>query len=281
VLCLRNIAISPEDNEREFRFRYVPTCKLPGDTEGDEPEHGSRFCILQEPIKKGQYGKAMIQGTSPVKVKVEDEDHEYACLEMEEAGHLLSCFEGEARILWKEDGEGEVWAVVQFPVYDGQRILVINDSGETIKDGYACMIDGTDEDYPYAFNVNKPDADNILHAFAFNGPDLEAGEQRYIRLYDICRFRTADEDIEPGDFVGIEEDEWEVRKERFGWLALGISKAGDETFVICRYNGLTPVLKAVKDEEYGEIDVKHVDVDGEVDGEAFTLAVIPEDEDED
>ena len=80
----------------------------PGEKEGKD-----KLVILQEPIRKGRMGKALIQGLSPVKIDVKSEDDSFGVPPDGYTTHLESASEGAAGILFKEDGLGEKWAVVQ------------------------------------------------------------------------------------------------------------------------------------------------------------------------
>ena len=51
-------------------------------------DHESRFVVLLEPVKAGGIGLAGVQGVFPVKVDVQDEDHEFADVDDGECGHL-------------------------------------------------------------------------------------------------------------------------------------------------------------------------------------------------
>jgi len=110
VLGIDEIVIGPEDNEREFRNRTVLAGVTP-----DETEHRGRFVIVAEPIAPGKIGRAYIDGVTPVKLDVPDEENEPRFAEMDDGqtGNLKAMTVGSASILWREGGTGVQWAVVR------------------------------------------------------------------------------------------------------------------------------------------------------------------------
>ena len=107
VLGLDRPLIDPDDNEREFQSRvtFVGAAIAEGD------DYAGRFAIACEPIPQDTIGRAIIHGTTPALVIVDDEDHGHAdTLPGEDKLH--STFTGAARILWKQPGTGEKLAVL-------------------------------------------------------------------------------------------------------------------------------------------------------------------------
>ncbi len=235
VLTLDGVVIEPDDNEREFLSKPAFKAVTPGeaDANGGDPE--CQFVILQEPIKDGKIGKAMIAGISPVKLYVDHEPDQYAWFDKDETGHLVTSHTGPARILYKEDGTGEVWGVVEFPVHDGARILVINGAGE-IPTGGAMNLTGTDGETPYAFNVEQPDEDNMLTVFPNDGPPIPAGERRWRTVHPILRFKVADSDLEPEDVIGTAKNSWSLTKGKTGFVVVCTESHDDGEFAYCRYH---------------------------------------------
>ena len=73
--------------------------------------------MLSEPVRSNEIGRAYIAGVTPVRVNVIDANHTRADVEDGDATRLRSSpgggsGSGGAQILWKEDGTGEVWALV-------------------------------------------------------------------------------------------------------------------------------------------------------------------------
>jgi hypothetical protein len=78
---------------------------------GTTPAAAAPFVVLQEPLAAGHFGIARILGLTRVKVNVTDAGHGYAdCTTATDK--LTSGATGPARILWKESGTGDKWAVV-------------------------------------------------------------------------------------------------------------------------------------------------------------------------
>ncbi len=75
--------------------------------------HAGDFAVLVEPIQAGQIARACILGACPVKVNVVSASDAFADVEAGVTGRLQSGSSGAARILWKESGTGEKWAVVR------------------------------------------------------------------------------------------------------------------------------------------------------------------------
>ena len=276
ALGIDDVIIKPGGaGEQEFRNRTLTfDCKKLGDI-NESRRHEMRFVILQEPIKQDKCGRAMISGTTPAVLDVKDEKHEYASPIPDNSALLETSVSGVCRILWKESGTGEKWAVVQFPISDFPRVVIKNASGTIIQDSDACMVTSA-ADKPWSLQVAQPDADNLLHVIPYSGPDLASGESAVVNLGEVMRFSVADSDLSPGDFVGTKPGSWQLHKNRFGFLILAVESTGN--FASVRYSGITPVLKAVSDESGGVISVKHVNSGGATEGEAFDLDVIPEEE---
>jgi hypothetical protein len=75
--------------------------------------HAGNFAVLVEPIQAGQIGRACILGACPVKVNIVSTSDAFADVEAGVTDRLKSGSSGAARILWKESGTGEKWAVVR------------------------------------------------------------------------------------------------------------------------------------------------------------------------
>lgn len=108
ILGIDSPVFTPTDNEQEFKNRVALKGVAP-----TLADHEGRFAILLEPVKAGGIAMACVQGVFPVKVDVQDEDHDFADVDDGECGHLKSALTGAAQILWKESGTGEKWAVVR------------------------------------------------------------------------------------------------------------------------------------------------------------------------
>ena len=134
------IQLDNDEKEQEFKSR-VPVFsgkKVSADNK-DKP-----FAILQVPLESEKLGKALLQGITPTKINIGNESHKYAKLD---ASELVSTSSGVGRILWKESGTGEKWALLQLGGggsggnnYSGFfRLTADEDNENTIK-----VVDGSD-----------------------------------------------------------------------------------------------------------------------------------------
>lgn len=116
ILGIDRPIIIPEDNADEFKQHTA----VVGAAVTTTDEYIGRFVIAREPIASGKIGWAMIRGITPVVINVVDDDHTHADTYSDER-FLRSGFTGAARILWKEDGTGEVLALVEIGPRDRDR----------------------------------------------------------------------------------------------------------------------------------------------------------------
>lgn len=126
VVTLGNIVLSPVDNLPLFKER--PTF------EAVSPTISGRVAILQEPLKASGIGVARVLGFSVVKIQVIDAAHQWAKM-VAGSPNLESSFGGALRIIYKEAGTGEKWALVEFPATSPQirRFRVQSVHGDYIK----------------------------------------------------------------------------------------------------------------------------------------------------
>lgn len=109
AISLGDLIIKPADNEPEFRGN-------PPVFEAAALAAGKPFAILQRPLENEECGPAMLVGITPAKITVSNEAHKFAS---PGSGVLNSSNSGLAQILWKEDGTGEKWAVLQLGISEG------------------------------------------------------------------------------------------------------------------------------------------------------------------
>lgn len=76
------------------------------------PTHVGRWAILTDPTGPGSAGEARVAGACPCRLNVVNESDQFADIDDGILWRLKSGPSGSARILWKEDGTGEKWAVV-------------------------------------------------------------------------------------------------------------------------------------------------------------------------
>jgi hypothetical protein len=102
------IVFSPTDNLEEFKYNFA----LAGETP-DENYHTGRFCVLQVPIGNGALGEAIVSGIAVCKVNVLQEWHTRCDVTHGSTARLESNAHGSGKILYKESGTGEKWAVIK------------------------------------------------------------------------------------------------------------------------------------------------------------------------
>jgi hypothetical protein len=107
ILAFDGPVYGPDDNEDGFKFHFAFKGITP------DTDHAGNFAVLLEPVKDGEIGRACALGVTPVRVDVAAEGDRYADVEDGACGALASAASGAARILWKEDGTGEKWALVR------------------------------------------------------------------------------------------------------------------------------------------------------------------------
>lgn len=119
VVALGNLAILPANRSAIVFDRPVFSGVTPADG------YAGKFGILAGPAKANEVVRAVVSGACWVRLLVEDEDHEFADIEIGETGYLKSAAAGGAMILWKDDesssssdgsssdGDSTVWAIVR------------------------------------------------------------------------------------------------------------------------------------------------------------------------
>jgi hypothetical protein len=144
VLSIDGPVVSPSDNLEEFKNRVVFSGAVPFIS-----GYRGRFVVLLEPLAAGAIGLGVVSGVCPVKVYVNNENHQFADVQNDTCGYLWSGASGAAQILWKESGTGVKWAVVRLgggqlapEVFFGRPTSAFS-SGATITLD-PCDIHGTD-----------------------------------------------------------------------------------------------------------------------------------------
>ena len=121
---------------------------------GEAPEVAQPFGVLQHPMEAGVTGVAVVIGLTQVKIAVSDAAHEYAVVTDAETGKLASANHGPARIVWKETGTGDKWAVVELlgePQVLTAKITALANDYVTCK-----LVDDTGAVVGDDFDVAKP-----------------------------------------------------------------------------------------------------------------------------
>jgi len=109
VLGISGVIITPTDRANQFKQRPALTGTTP-----TTADHAGKFVIVQEPIRAGKTGLAIVSGVSVAKLNVGDADHQFADVRNADATELDTGNTGAARILYKESGTGSgKWGLVR------------------------------------------------------------------------------------------------------------------------------------------------------------------------
>jgi len=109
ALAISGVLAEPgaDDQERTFHSRTPLTGEV-----ASEDSNTMAFVVATQPISPGGLGRCVLTGITPAKVTVNDESDTTCELTADETV-LTSTPMGGAPILWKEDGTGEKWAVIE------------------------------------------------------------------------------------------------------------------------------------------------------------------------
>ena len=112
VLGISGPIIEPVDNAEEFKQRVALKGVVPSSP------HAGKFAILLEPATNQTIVRACLDGVCPARVRMDDEAHEFADIEVGQAAQLKSAESGTARLLWVEPVEDRAdpeiaWTVVR------------------------------------------------------------------------------------------------------------------------------------------------------------------------
>lgn len=111
ILALGEPWQTPDDDLPQFQRQIVFRGDEPG-VYHDAPRDG--FCVLLEPAQANDVVEAVAFGLVPVLLDVRDAAHGYAEVKDSSSAKLQTCntSHAAARIIWKEPGTGDQWAVV-------------------------------------------------------------------------------------------------------------------------------------------------------------------------
>jgi len=122
VLAHDGAVFTSSDNLPQFKSRPAIAGIVPV-----YPAHYSRFVVLQEPVKSGRIGLAMVAGVTAVQLNLADSDavsgHEWADIDDGQAGQLKSAATGAARILEKPATTGVGWGLVLLGAHAPSALL--------------------------------------------------------------------------------------------------------------------------------------------------------------
>jgi len=109
ALAITGVLVEPgeDDQERTFQGRTPLTAEVA--TEDSPP---LSFVVAAEPIRAGKIGRCVLHGITTARITVQNEADETCELKAEET-LLASSPLGGVPILWKEEGTGEKWAVIE------------------------------------------------------------------------------------------------------------------------------------------------------------------------
>jgi len=111
VLGVDSPLVFDADTLAEFQGRVAVSGVTP------TAEHENNYVVCIEPIPDGATGYAVISGVTPALLYVTSESDGYAAAAAGDDTRLVTGARGNARILWKDSGTGEKWAVVRWPDY--------------------------------------------------------------------------------------------------------------------------------------------------------------------
>lgn len=117
VCVVGDVVFSHDDNPDEFLQNWCLKVNTPGD-----PADKEVVAILLDPLANGAIGRATVAGVTPVRITVSggQEAYKWAKVTNGETGYLaMDANEGLARVLWKESGTGNVWALVKLASPEG------------------------------------------------------------------------------------------------------------------------------------------------------------------
>ena len=107
VLGIDSAIIPPDANALEFKNQPATNAIVPTDA------HAGQFIVLLDPLKNGRIGRAWVSGVCICQVRIDEDWHTFADIEAGKVTSLVSKPDGGAKILWREDGVGLLWAIVR------------------------------------------------------------------------------------------------------------------------------------------------------------------------
>lgn len=109
AMAITGVLVEPgeDDQERTFQGRTPLTAEVA--TEDSPP---LTFIVAAQPIRVGEIGRCVLHGVTAARIMVQNDADETCELKAEET-LLASTPLGGVPILWKEEGTGEKWAVIE------------------------------------------------------------------------------------------------------------------------------------------------------------------------
>lgn len=158
--------------------------------------HRGMFVVVVEPIANNEYGYARMAGATAVLVNVVDEGDTYADIEDDTAHvciRLKSDLRGAARILWKQEGTGEKWAYVHFPVASPTVL-----GGKVVSGGVRNTANAAWQSFILAGEAFISHL--VVHACDPDGSNVRTDRDCYVKA-------QADPDTAPSGYERISEDD--------------------------------------------------------------------------
>lgn len=164
VLGLDDVVITPTANEGEFlRGPLFSAKKVAIET------HYHKTCIAQQPLRDGEIGPAVIDGVTHCKIDVQHADDRWAGPIDDDTGNLISGY-GSARILYKESGTGDKWAVVQLGAHAPQRWVPFENGNGAEIPAYGLVLLAEPTDTASGVLKSTASGNAYTRPFAANGP---------------------------------------------------------------------------------------------------------------
>ena len=202
----------------------------PAVTAGTEYEGEAHWCVLKNTLRDDEIGEAYIFGICPARINVSttlDNAANFQFVEVANGTTILEAnWRGSARILWKEAGTGNVWALVRIgnsvaEVTDGQ-LRCYNNSGVIIPANSIAEIEGPHEVLSVEqlgwYDVKKPSANNLFQVVIV--PEVIAigasGDCFFPGDIDKRAWAETDIAVSIEDDIGSDADSWEWKKDRLG-----------------------------------------------------------------
>jgi hypothetical protein len=128
ALAITGVLVEPDedDQERTFHSRTPLTGAI-----ATEESPTLSFVLALQPIKPGKLGRCVLTGVTPARVLIANELDTTCELAAEETV-LASTPMGGVPILWKEEGTGEKWAVIEMGRPSPGRVTAILGQAEPI-----------------------------------------------------------------------------------------------------------------------------------------------------
>ena len=142
VVALSDFMIKPTNDEAKRTFiadvPFFSFTKVTKDNLDKTP-----IAVLQQPIKNGESGKALMMGVTPCYVNIENNSHTSAVADSSTAFGAKSSTDGDIKILWKPSGTGKQLCMVGVGL--GGSTAYKSIFKLQAKDGKIEISDGSDE----------------------------------------------------------------------------------------------------------------------------------------